>query len=80
MAILTIRIPDEKANRLREMARQRGITLNKLMEEFSTLGLAEFDAETGFRLRAARGSAEQGLALLDKLDKGLASLSKDTLE
>jgi hypothetical protein len=68
MTTLTIRIPDDKANRLREMARQRGISLNKLMEEFSTLGLAEFDAETRFRARAARGSAEQGMALLDRLD------------
>ena len=73
MTTLTIRIPDEKAVRLREMARQRGVSLNKLMEEFSTLGLAEFDAETRFRARAIRGSAEQGLALLDKLDEKLAN-------
>jgi hypothetical protein len=73
MTTLTIRIPDEKANRLREMARQRGISLNKLMEEFSTLGLAEFDAETRFRARAARGSVEQGMALLDKLDDAIGS-------
>jgi hypothetical protein len=76
MTTLTIRIPDEKANRLREMARQRGISLNKLMDEFSTLGLAEFDAETRFRVRAARGSAEQGIALLDKLDEALARKTK----
>ena len=73
MTTLTIRIPDEKANRLREMARQRGISLNKLMEEFSTMGLAEFDAETRFRLRAARGSSEQGIALLDKLDEAFGT-------
>jgi len=77
MTTLTIRIPDEKANRLREMARQRGISLNKLMEEFSTLGLAEFDAETRFRARAARGSVEQGMALLDKLDEAFARKKKD---
>ena len=71
MTTLTIRIPDDKANRLREMARQRGISLNKLMEEFSTLGLAEFDAETRFRARAARGSAQAGLEILDKLDRVL---------
>ena len=69
MTTLTIRIPDEKANRLREMARQRGISLNKLMEEFSTLGLAEFDAETRFRARAARGSVADGMVLLDRLDE-----------
>ena len=43
MTTLTIRIPDDKAARLREMARHRGISLNKLMEEFSTAGLGEFD-------------------------------------
>jgi AraC-like DNA-binding protein len=68
MTTLTIRIPDDTAARLREMARRRGISVNKLMEEFSTTGLAEFDTETRFRLRAARGAASQGLAVLDKLD------------
>jgi hypothetical protein len=34
--------------------------------------LAQFDAETRFLARAARGSARRGLALLGKLDQGLA--------
>jgi hypothetical protein len=34
--------------------------------------LAQFDAETRFLARVARGSARRGLALLDKLDQGLA--------
>jgi hypothetical protein len=38
------------------------------MEELATIALAEFDAETRFRARAARGSAAEGLRLLDKLD------------
>jgi len=54
MTTLTIRIPDDTAARLRDMAKHRGISLNKLMEEFSTTSLAEFDTETRFRLRAAR--------------------------
>jgi len=68
MTTLTIRIPDDKAARLKEMARHRGISLNKLMEEFSTSGLAEFDAEVRFRTRAAKATAKDGLALLDQLD------------
>ena len=68
MTTLTIRIPDDKAARLREMARQRGFSMNKLMEEFSTCGLAEYDAETRFRLRASRATAVQGLSVLDALD------------
>jgi len=38
------------------------------MEEFSATGLAAFDTETRFRLRAARASAAQGLPQLDTLD------------
>jgi hypothetical protein len=34
-----------------------------------TCALAQFDAETRFRARAACGSAEAGLRLLDTLDK-----------
>lgn len=71
MTTLTIRIPDDTAARLREMAKRRGVSLNKLMEEFSTTGLAEFDTETRFLLRAARGSADRGIVLLDKLDTRL---------
>jgi hypothetical protein len=43
--------------------------MNKLIEELSTLALAELDAETRFRARAALGSREQGLRLLDELDR-----------
>lgn len=72
MATLTIRIPDDKHTRLRELAKQRSISINKLMEELSTAGLAEFDAETRFRVSAARGSAAKGLKLLDKLERAFA--------
>ena len=69
MSILTIRLPDDKHHRLKMLAEQRHISLNKLMEELSTIVLAEYDAETRFRASAARGSAEKGLHLLDKLNK-----------
>ena len=69
MATLTIRLPDEKHERLRQLAKQRKISMNKLMEELSTIVLTQFDAETRFRVRAARGSAKAGLRLLDKLDE-----------
>lgn len=39
----------------------------------ATISLAEFDAESRFRALAARGSAEEGIALLDKLDKAFDS-------
>jgi predicted transcriptional regulator len=68
MATLTIRLPDDKHARLRQLAQQRKISLNKLMEELATIALAEFDAETRFHAGAARGSTAEGLRLLDKLD------------
>lgn len=69
MATLTIRIPDDKHARLKELAKRRKISINKLMEELSTIAIAEFDSEVRFRLLAAQGTRERGLALLDKLDQ-----------
>lgn len=69
MATLTIRLPDDKHERLRRLAERRNVSMNKLIEELSTVALAEFDAETRFRTRAALGSRERGLRLLDELDR-----------
>lgn len=68
MTTLTIRMPDDKANRLKALAQSRNISVNKLIEELSTIALTEFDAQVRFEVRAARANAEQGLALLDELD------------
>ncbi len=69
MATLTVRIPDDKHSRLKQLAQARGISLNKLIEELSTIALAEFDAYTRFKSMAASGNPEEGLRLLDKLDE-----------
>ena len=69
MSTLTIRIPDDKHERLKALAKRRRMSVNKLIEELSTQALAEFDMENRFRLLAARGSRERGLALLDRLDE-----------
>ncbi|HQZ30179.1 MAG: toxin-antitoxin system HicB family antitoxin [Verrucomicrobiales bacterium] len=69
MSTLTIRLPEDKHNRLRQLAKHREISVNKLIEELATISIAEFDAETRFRTLAARGSAEHGLTLLEKLDE-----------
>jgi plasmid stability protein len=68
MSTLTIRLPDDQHERLRVLASQRGVSLNKLFEEFSTRALTEFDMESRFRIRAARGDRAKGLAILDALD------------
>ncbi len=71
MSTLTIRLPETKHQRLKAFARSRGISLNKLVEEWATVALAQEDAENRFRLRGARGRPDVGLALLDKLDQKL---------
>jgi len=48
------------------------MSVNKLMEELSTIALAQHDAEVRFRAMVARGSAKDGLDLLAKLDKFFA--------
>lgn len=69
MATLTIRIPTDKHSRLKELAKYRHISVNKLIDELSTQAIAEFDSEMRFRALAASGDVKEGLAILDKLDK-----------
>jgi predicted DNA-binding protein len=68
MSALTLRLPDEKYQRLKEMAQQRGQSVNRLFDEVTTLLLAEFDAETRFKLRMQKGTGKKsrGLELLAK--------------
>ena len=68
MSTLTIRLPDDKHERLKIIAKQRKISLNKLMDEMATVAITEHDTFTRFQVRAARGSVKEGLGLLDKLD------------
>jgi hypothetical protein len=68
MATLTIRLPDDKHFRLKALAQSRGISINKLIEELSTLAIAEFDAQTRFQDLAMQGDVAQGLEVLDRLD------------
>lgn len=77
MSTLTIRMPDATHARLRDLARARGVSINKLIEEMATATLSAHDAEVRFRLMAARGRPERALAILDRLDgtdrrKGMA--------
>jgi predicted transcriptional regulator len=69
MSTLTIRIPEAKHARLRRLAENRGMSMNRLIDELATVALVEYDAEARFRGLAARGLVERGLALLDKLDR-----------
>ena len=68
MSALTVRLPDDKHQRLRLLARSRGTTINRLIDEMTSLMLAEYDAETRFlaRAQAGTGKVERGLDLLKK--------------
>ena len=74
MGALTVRLPDDKHQRLKALAKTRGAPLNRLIDEMTTLMLAEFDAETRFRLRAQNGTGktQRGLELLEMLDAHFA--------
>jgi predicted DNA-binding protein len=63
MSALTVRLADDKHQRLKALAKSRGTPLNRLIDEMTTLMLAEYDAETRFRVRAARGEGKEARAL-----------------
>ncbi|MEN2979664.1 ribbon-helix-helix protein, CopG family [Tistrella bauzanensis] len=69
MSTLTIRLPDDTAQRLKQLAASRGVSLNKLMEELGTTALAAHDAEIRFRAAAADADRQGALDILDRLDE-----------
>lgn len=68
MTAMTVRLADEKYRRLKALAHARGTSVNRLVDEMATLILAEFDAETRYQSRVARGQGrmETGLDLLKR--------------
>ncbi len=68
MGTMTIRNPEATHARLKQLARARKVSVNKLIEGLATAALAEFDAETRFRIRAASAKPRRALRLLDRLD------------
>ena len=68
MSIMTIRLPDDKHLRLKQLAKSRHLSINKLVEELATSILSAHDAEVRFHTLALRGNPKNALALLDKLD------------
>ena len=73
MSTLTIRLPDDTHARMKALARHRDTSVNKLMEELCTIAVTQHDAETRFRALAARGSVDEGLRILDRLDAALGA-------
>lgn len=69
MSTITLRLPDEKHERLRRLAKLRGVSVNRLLDELATVALTQADVEAIFRATAERGSRKRGLEVLDKLDR-----------
>lgn len=68
MTTLSIRVPDDMADKLKQIARKRDISLNTLMFELSTQALAEEETKQRFLAAQLRGKPEKALRLLDELD------------
>jgi hypothetical protein len=68
MSTLTIRLPDAKHDRLKDLARSKGISVNKLFEEWTTIALVQQEALASYELSKSRGNRARGLELLDQLD------------
>ena len=67
MSTLTIRLPDDKHERLKALAEARKISVNKLIDELATIALANHDARLRFEMRAKRGRARKALDVLNSL-------------
>ena len=68
MSTLTIRLPDDTVQRLKALAKSRGLSTNKLVEQLSAHALAAWDVENHFRALAATGNVSRALEILDRLD------------
>ncbi len=67
MSTLTIRLPDDKHDRLKALAESRQISVNRLVDELATVAIANFDARTRFEMRAGRGDVKRAIKILDRL-------------
>jgi predicted DNA-binding ribbon-helix-helix protein len=69
MTTLTIRIPEDKHERLKALARARKMSINKLIDELATVALANHDAFVRFQALAREGDPGRALQLLERLDR-----------
>jgi plasmid stability protein len=49
MAVLTVRMPDDRHSRLKALAASQGVSVNKMIEELTTVALVEFDTHIDLR-------------------------------
>ncbi|MEO8500208.1 MAG: toxin-antitoxin system HicB family antitoxin [Vicinamibacteria bacterium] len=67
MSTLTIRLPEDKHDRLRALAQRRKISVNRLVDELATVALANHDAHSRFMALGKRGQARRAIKLLEGL-------------
>lgn len=67
MSAITFRLSDSKYDRLKKLASSQNISVNKLLNELTTIALANGDAKTRFNLRVSKGDVKKGLDILKKL-------------
>jgi hypothetical protein len=68
MSSLTIRLSKATYERLKDLALSKGVSMNKLFEEWTTKALVQQEALASYELSKSRGDRERGLQLLDQLD------------
>jgi hypothetical protein len=68
MSTLAIRLPDAKHERLKDLACSKGVSVNKLFDEWATIALVQQEALASYELSRSPGNRARGLALLDQLD------------
>ena len=64
MATITYRTPDEKRDKLAELASEQAVSVNKVIDELVTIALTERDAYLRFTARANKGDPSQVLDIL----------------
>ena len=69
MSTLTVRLPDDKHERLKALARAKSVSVNKLVDELATVALANYDARIRFDTRSKRGDPVRALELLDRVER-----------
>jgi predicted DNA-binding ribbon-helix-helix protein len=68
MSVLTIRLPSDYHQRLKDIAASKGISVNKLIEHLSISAIAEFDAFAKFKARAIGADREKAIQILERLN------------
>ena len=76
MSVVTLRIPDEKHARLKQLASSRSTSVNRLLDDLATIALTQHDLAVQFELMAKEGDPAVGLKLLDELDAHFARKQK----